>query len=72
MARKKFNRLYGACIDAEDITYIIFRLEKMYYNIDKYTHNSFDKEKYLEVKQKYPNKVTGETEKLLDLYYGVS
>lgn len=71
MSRKEFNRLYGTNIDAEDISCIIFRLEKMYYHIDHYMNNSFDKEKYLEIKRKYPDKVVGEKEELLDLYFGV-
>jgi len=52
--------------------FLIDKLERMYYGINEMFENSFNKEKYLFVKEKYSNRLTLERIKLLDLFYGVN
>lgn len=51
--------------------YLIERLEKIHYRVFRMTENTFTKEKYLEVKEKYSKKLGEDRIKLLDLFYGV-
>lgn len=58
--KTKYNR-----IDLE------MKLLMIYYNIHGLWKNTFTKERYLEVKKKYKNKLTERRILLLDLFYGV-
>ena len=59
--KTKYNR-----IDLE------MKLLMIYYNIHGLWKNTFTKERYLEVKKKYKNKLTERRILLLDLFYGVN
>lgn len=51
--------------------YLIDRLEKLTFGVFNILENTFNKEKYLEVKKNYRNRLTSERIKFLDLFYGV-
>ncbi|MBR6820720.1 MAG: sigma-70 family RNA polymerase sigma factor [Bacilli bacterium] len=69
--RKLFKSKYPNSNLLKDDGYIIERLEKIYFKIFRLLDNSFDKERYLEVKNKYREKLSEDRIKLLDLFYGV-
>ena len=69
--KKTFREKYpNSNLIKQDI-YLIERLEKIHYRVFKMNDNTFTKEKYLEVKEKYGQKLGEQRIKLLDLFYGV-
>lgn len=51
---------------------LIERLEKLYYNVNNFCDNSFNREKWLSIRDKYSERHTAERVKLLDWFYGVN
>jgi len=69
--KQLFREKYPNSILFRSNTFLINKLERLYYNISCMFENSFNREKYLYVKEKYKNKLTEERIELLDLIYGV-
>lgn len=70
-SKDEFRKKYpNSNLLRQDI-YLIERLEKIYFKIYKYLDNSFNQERYLEVKAKYGDKLSSERIKILDMFYGV-
>lgn len=51
--------------------YLTDRLEKLYYNIRNFTDNTFNRKKWLSIRDRYKEKYSEERVKLMDLFYGV-
>ena len=69
--KKTFREKYPSSNLIKQDIYLIERLEKIHYRVFRMTDNTFTKEKYLEVKEKYGKKLGEDRIKLLDLFYGV-
>ncbi len=52
--------------------YYINQLEKLYYNIYRFSENTLDKKIWLKVKKQYKERLSEERILLLDLYFGVN
>ncbi len=67
--KQEFNAQYpNYKIDRDKL---ISLLEKKYYHIFEYFENSFTKEKWLQIKEKYSHRFTEQKLKVLDLYFDV-
>ncbi len=53
-------------------SFLIDRLEKLYYNIYHYFDNNLSKEEYLKFKENFPGKLSEYRIEILDLVYGVN
>lgn len=70
--RDLFKQAYPNSALYSETSYLINILERSYYHIYKFFENSFTKENWLEVKEKYKELFTSKRIEVLDLYYGVS
>jgi len=70
--KKDFTLMYPDSKIFKHKAFLIRRLEKMYYHINDYFVNNFNKEKYLFVKNKYRNELSDKRIQELDMYYGVN
>ena len=69
---KKFLEKYPNSDLPRNNSFILEKLEMMYYGIHKMLENKFNDKKYLFVKENYSEKLGEERIKILDLYYGIN